>query len=66
MMGTMMEYCIHKCLSTSCLCTIAVSMPMTSSLSVCHSSGIMNTDISGLSLFFFWGGGGGRIRLFMY
>ena len=51
-------YCIHKCLSTSCQCIIAVSMPMASSLSVCHNSGIVNTGISGSSLCFFLGGGG--------
>ena len=45
--------CIHKCLSTSCQCIIAVGMPMASSLSVCH-----NTGISGSSLFFSGGGGG--------
>ena len=32
---------------------------MTSSLSVCHDSGIVNTGISGLSLCFFSGEGGG-------
>ena len=46
-------------LSTSCQCIIAVSMPMASSLSVCHNRGIVNTGISGSSLVFFWGEGGG-------
>ena len=32
---------------------------MASSLSVCHNSGIVNTGISGSSLFFLLGGGGG-------
>ena len=54
-MWTMMEECIHKCLRTSCQCIIAVSMPLASSVSVYHNSGIVNTGISGLSLCFFWG-----------
>ena len=58
--------CIHKYLSTSCQCIIAVSMPMASSLSVCHKSGIVNTGISGSSLWvFFWGRGGGVVSDYM-
>ena len=34
--------------------------PLAYSFSVCHNSGIVNTGISGSSLwFFFWGEGGG-------
>ena len=51
-----MEGCIHKCLSTSCQCIIAVSMPMASSLSVCHNSGIVAFQVR---LCAFSGGRGG-------